>query len=114
MNKIFGVVSLAVPLALLASPVLAQAGGIPCAKRSAVLETLAAKYGEMPISRGLSSDGAIVEILVSSKGSWSMLVSMPDGNSCLAGVGEMWEDLQVSHREQAQAPEHPVSYFPPR
>ena len=42
---------------------------------------------------GLSADGKLIEVLVSSTGSWSLLVNYPNRVTCVVAVGENWERL---------------------
>ncbi len=62
-----------------------------CGERTVILKDLASSYSEKPQAMGLSSDGKLVEVLVSSSGSWTILISFPNKLSCLAATGENWE-----------------------
>lgn len=62
-----------------------------CGERGLILKQLAGQYSEKPQAMGLSSDGKLVEVLVSSEGSWTILVSSPNKLSCLAATVENWE-----------------------
>jgi len=62
-----------------------------CGERTVILKDLASRYSEKPQAMGLSSDGKLVEVLVSSSGSWTILISFPNKLSCLAATGENWE-----------------------
>ena len=76
-----------------------QAQGPPmCGDRSEVVSALAQRYAETPISVGLSNTGHILEILTSTNGSWSILITGPNGRSCLVAAGDSWQQLpaQVS------------------
>lgn len=43
---------------------------------------------------GLASNGSVLEILTSRSGeSWSILVTMPNGMTCLIASGENWEKV---------------------
>jgi hypothetical protein len=75
---------------LLASPSGAQT---QCAVRQELLKGLADQYAENPVAIGLGSDGNVVELLTSEKGSWSLLVTTPSGIACLVGSGEAWQAL---------------------
>lgn len=64
-----------------------------CETRADVLKALAGKYTERPVSIGLASNGAVVEVLASSEGTWTIIMTMPWGLSCLLAAGDHWEDL---------------------
>ena len=47
----------------------------------------------MPL--GLAKNGSVIEVLTSDDGeTWTILVSQPNGSSCLVAVGEGWEELK--------------------
>ncbi len=64
----------------------------PCGPRASILEQLERDFAETPVSRGLASNGTVLELLVSASGTWTMLISLPSGNSCFGAAGEMWEE----------------------
>lgn len=66
----------------------------PCGDRNKIIAHLNEGYGEVPVSRGLDAAGRVVEVLAAPSGSWSLLVSMPSGLTCLAASGVAWEDLK--------------------
>lgn len=76
---------------LAASPALAQS---VCSTRTEFIDQLAHRFAENPVAMGLASNGGVVEVLASEKGSWTLLVTMPDGRSCVIAAGENWEALQ--------------------
>jgi len=63
---------------------LAQA----CAERAGLVAALARDWGEAPAFRGLDAGGRLVELFVAPSGSWSLVVTVPDGTACLVGAGE--------------------------
>jgi hypothetical protein len=66
-----------------------------CGPRAALLKQLANKYSEAPVAVGLSNSGALVEVLTSERGdTWTILVSKPDGTSCLVAAGQEWQALK--------------------
>ena len=72
----------------------AQAQGKLCNKRDVVLRTLEKKYGEVPVSMGLAKNGGVLEILTSEdESTWTILVTMQSGISCLLASGEMWVNV---------------------
>ena len=66
-----------------------------CGDRTVILKELAKLYSERPQAMGLSADGKVIEVLISSTGSWSILVNHPNGLTCLVALGENWERLPV-------------------
>ncbi len=75
-----------------ASPASAQVG---CDSRSKILSALDQQYKEAPIGVGLAQSGRVIELLVSRKGSWTLLATGPTGLSCLIAAGENWEAMTL-------------------
>lgn len=68
--------------------------GPVCDERGLVLELLAEKWGEVPAAIGLANGGGLVEVLVSNGGdTWSLIVTTPDGTSCLVATGQAWRPV---------------------
>jgi hypothetical protein len=88
--------ALAVTLGL-AAPALAQAPSMvtpACHSHADLAEMLIQKYAEQPSAVGLQADGHLVEVFVAHDGtSWTIVVTRPDGWSCIVAVGEHWESL---------------------
>ena len=65
-----------------------------CGQRVDVLNGLHGTYTETPSAMGLSNTGGVVEILTSPKGdTWTIIITMPNGLSCLIAAGENWEKM---------------------
>ena len=65
----------------------------PRAARSEVVAKLARRYGETLRSIGHERADGVVEVYASEKtGTWTILVTRPDGMSCLLAAGERWEE----------------------
>ncbi len=79
-------------IALHATPVSAQT---VCGDRAKFIEMLGTKYLEQPVSMGLTSSGAVIEVLTSPKGSWSILLTYPTGTTCMIAAGDKWEALPL-------------------
>lgn len=71
-------------------PVFAQS---VCGERAAFIRQLSKAYSELPRAVGRVSNGGKLELLTSHDGSWTMLITMPDGVACVAASGEAWEEL---------------------
>ncbi|MGE0117247.1 MAG: hypothetical protein AB7S71_22900 [Dongiaceae bacterium] len=79
-------------------PTLALAAAAPpyCAARNDVLTKLANDFREQPASVALTSDGQLLEVLKSdTKLTWSILITSPNGVSCLVAAGESWQDKRI-------------------
>ena len=90
-------------LALLLGPALGLATGDPsqaaqnptCDQRKRVIGHLADKYREAPVAIGVTNSGDLVEVLSSDDGqTWTIIVSTPNGVTCLLATGEGWRAIQ--------------------
>lgn len=70
-------------------------GPAMCGNRADVVAALAQRYSEAPVSIGLSNTGHVLEVLASPNGSWSVLLTGPNGRSCLVAAGDSWQPLPV-------------------
>ena len=64
-----------------------------CGEHIDILKYLEKFHAERRQAIGISTDGKLLEVLVSSTGSWTILVTYPDRRSCLVVTGEDWETL---------------------
>ena len=64
-----------------------------CGERRAVIAELEKTYSEAPVSIGLASNGSVIEVLASPSGSFTIILTQPNGLSCVMAAGENWEDL---------------------
>ncbi len=79
--------------ALIAATSATAAAETLCGSREIVMRQLASEYQEAPVGIGLASNGAVVELLTSSNGTWTLLVTTPRGPTCLMGTGEAWQPV---------------------
>ncbi len=82
-------IRLALALVLFAFPAFAQQRQL-CAPRAALLEKLSQDFGEVPFAGGIDGGGNLMEILTGPKGSWTLLIVMPNKTACIVGSGEGW------------------------
>ncbi len=76
-------------LVLAAGQVKAQTQN--CAPRNVVLEKLAEEFSETRRAIGLGAENVVVEIFAATSGSWSIIVTFPNGATCLVASGEAFE-----------------------
>lgn len=69
---------------------------MPCAARSDVVKMLREQFGETPVAHGLAHTGAVAEVFLGPKGTWTIVATSPQGLSCMVGSGENWAP-QVAH-----------------
>ncbi len=67
-----------------------------CDQRARVLGHLAQKYKEAPVAIGVTSTGGMVEVLTTGDGgTWTIILSNPNGTSCVVAAGEGWRALHI-------------------
>jgi len=64
-----------------------------CGPHRRIVDVLAGKYGEAPKAIGTVSGNHFMEVYVSQAGSWTILVTSADGNSCILASGMDWEEV---------------------
>jgi hypothetical protein len=100
-SKLFRIVAGAAVGAVPAAPALlvaagpADAAGRICGERATIVRSLEQRHHERPRALGLSADGGVVEVLVSPKGGWTILLTYPDRPTCIIAIGEAWQALAV-------------------
>ena len=82
-------------LVLAASQVRAQPQN--CAPRDVVLEKLTEEFSETRRAIGLGTENVVVEIFAATSGSWSIIVTFPNGTTCLVAAGEAFEMIAAPH-----------------
>ena len=96
----------ALVLAALALPAAAVAAPNTCSQRTDVIGQLSAKFKEAPVAVGVANNGGLLEVLSTNNGStWTIILTMPNGLSCLVAAGEDW---QPTERVPTQAEEPQV------
>ena len=67
-----------------------------CDVRQKVVDHLAQKYNEATVAVGVTNGGGLVEVLSSGDGqTWTIVVSSPNGVTCLLATGEGWRPVQA-------------------
>lgn len=101
MSRRLLVLAVALPLLALALPALAQ--GQRCAPRAQMIEVLSSRHAETRHAIGLTTNRTVMELYASeTSGSWTLLVTLPNGLACLVAAGNGFE-LTVAEATGAPA-----------
>ena len=65
-----------------------------CGERTKFLAHLGKTHNEAPTSIGITRAGQVVEVLTSLSGSWTIIVTAPNGQTCVVAAGEAWERIE--------------------
>lgn len=69
-----------------------------CAERSELLKELEQSHAETPQALGLTAGGAVIELLVSPSGGWTLLATYPEQPTCVIAAGKAWQTLPTADR----------------
>ncbi len=95
MQRLF-IASLLATAAILPPAGTASATPKVCSDHSKVLDKFAEVYKENRVAGGLTRDGRLVEVLSTDDGrTWTIVVSQPNGETCVIMAGEGWRKLKV-------------------
>jgi predicted methyltransferase len=64
-----------------------------CKPRSEMVQILARNFNEHQRAFGLQNDRRVLELYVSAEGTWTAILSMPNGQSCVVAAGEAFTTL---------------------
>lgn len=90
----FNIVCACVSLIALSSASPAQAA--MCGKRADFIKALNDKYQESGKALAIAGQVNLVEVFASKAGTWTILVTTPEGKTCIIAAGSSWEDLPPS------------------
>lgn len=81
---------------LLTGAASAQSATQPCAERDKVVQRLTSNYGETVQGMGLGANNGVMEVFASEEtGTWTITVTMPNGQTCLIASGQAYEGAEV-------------------
>lgn len=87
------IIKATVALAMIATPVTAQQNS-NCAPRESVVERLQSVYGETRQNIAMDGVGRVFETWANNgTGSWTLTFTTPNGVTCLATSGDVFEQL---------------------
>lgn len=63
-----------------------------CGDRAEIIEDLSKRYHETRQAGGVVTDKGIAELYVSGEGTWTFMVTLNNGKSCIIAAGDAWDD----------------------
>ena len=92
MLRAFGPIALTLTL-LLGVQASASAQSV-CTTHPEMAKQLKSRYSEAPVAIGLAVNAGVIEVFSTGDGAtWTMVLTLPDGMSCVMATGEAWEHL---------------------
>ena len=81
---------------LFSSAVQAQMapGGAVCGERGKFLSHLGQNHKESPSAMGVTASGRVIEVLTSNDGTWTSIMTHPNGVTCMVAAGQAWESIE--------------------
>jgi photosystem II stability/assembly factor-like uncharacterized protein len=74
-------------------PAAADQTPAACGPHPDVIKALGDRFHETQSATALTSAGTLLEVLTADDGStWTIIVSRPDGLSCVVAAGQNWQD----------------------
>ncbi len=97
-NKTLGILATGITvflgLALMAPQASYASGPTTCAQRDKVVSALCNAYNETPVSIGLTEEGSVIEVMASANGTFTIVVTHPNGLTCPLAAGKAWQAIQ--------------------
>jgi hypothetical protein len=62
-----------------------------CGAREEIVKQLAEEFKESPQAVGVVNKNAVIEVFVSKSGTFTIIASGTDGNSCVLSTGDSWQ-----------------------
>jgi len=75
----------------------ASAQQLMCTERTALLKELNGKYHEQRTGLGIAAGNrGAMEFYVSEKGTWTILMTLTNGNTCIVAAGHSWQRVPIA------------------
>jgi len=86
-------VALSLGAAAVGQPAAADQTPTACGPHADVIKALGSRFHETQSATALTSAGTLLEVLTADDGAtWTIIVSRPDGLSCVVAAGQNWQD----------------------
>ena len=86
--------ALALTSCILSAPAPAQAA--VCMEHKILVSYLTQEYSEAPRALGLVTDSNVMEVYVSKKGTWTIVLTTAQGVACIVAAGDTWEEVKIA------------------
>ena len=73
--------------------------GPQCARHDKMVQLLAKKYRETPVSIGTVNQNRLMQFFASERGTWTILMTKTSGESCILAAGSNFEKLREDFRK---------------
>jgi len=70
-------------------------GAAQCAARAEMVQALGERFQEASTATGVVNPNVVLEIFVSESGTWTILATGTDGQSCVLSAGEGWDSKEL-------------------
>ena len=90
-------VAIVTVFALLSGQALAQG---MCGMRADMVATLKTKFQEGGIAGGIAGQVNLLEVFTSKAGTWTIMVTTPQGKSCIIAAGDGWQNYAPKPNEE--------------
>jgi hypothetical protein len=64
-----------------------------CGSHEQIVAQLGQVYKETQQSLGLAANGSVIEVFASDAGTWTILITDVNGQTCMAAAGEAWQTM---------------------
>ena len=106
-SSVIKVVLIALGILIGTSSVVAQS--LRCADRSKLVARLDQHYEKLA-GAGISFDGAMLEFWGAADGRWTIMVTQPNGRSCIASHGKNWFGYPLISSEGVKFRQCPLTH----
>ena len=88
---------------------------VACNTREEVVKALSQQFAEVPVVHGITQSGQLMEMFASTEGTWTLILSLPTGQSCLIANGDDFDvgGQEVAAAKQPQGPREGISLAEP-
>jgi hypothetical protein len=73
-----------------------------CMEHKMLVSYLTERFDETPRALGLVASRNVMEVYVSEKGTWTIVMTTTQGVACIVAAGDTWEDVKVALNEDPE------------